>query len=444
MSHDRPNGAPRPHGGRLHRLYLMIAATLLLAACSGPITPTPLPATSPAPAPTSSPAAAAPTATAARGATQTRAAGGTTPTATPAPTRTAGTATHPNPSRTATSRPAGTASPVILTGGGGGFERAGLEGQDLAALAVGRSGGNQVIYAGGLGVSKSTDGGKTWSQVRGPREAPRVSAIAVAPSNAQTVYVGVSEGCARGGTHPGFVSTDGGATWRETGANINALAIAPGNARLVYAVSCRGVERSADAGGEWESLRGARVEGFDPALIAIAPGDAQTLYVALASEGGTVRVRRSTDGGTTWQEASPPGEPIGALALAVDATEARMVYLSTLRGLYRSTDGGRSWELLSNGLQDTLAPPGAPPGVRNNSALAADPGRRGVLWLGTGAGNAQGTGVYRTRNGGAEWEKVAADNLGGRPVRALVLGSTAEGLILYAVTDDGLWSTTRP
>jgi photosystem II stability/assembly factor-like uncharacterized protein len=414
----------------------VIAATLLLAACSGPATATPVPATSPTPA--------------ARGATQTRTTGGGPPTATPAPTGTAGATTRPNPPRTATAAGAvtppraGTASPFILGGGGGGFERAGLEGQDLSALAVGRGGGNQAIYAGGLGVAKSTDGGRTWSQVRGPREAPRVSAIAVAPSNAQTVYVGVGEGCARGGTHPGFVSTDGGATWRETGTNINALAVAPGNARLVYAVSCRGVERSADAGGEWEVLRGAQAEGFDPALIAIAPGDAQTLYVALASEGGTVRVRRSTDGGTTWQEASPPGDPIGPLALAVDATEARMVYLSTLQGPYRSTDGGRSWELLSNGLQDTVAPPDAPPGFRNNSALVADPGRRGALWLGTGGGNARGTGVYRTRNGGAEWEKVAGDDLGGRPVRALVLGGTVEDPILYAATDDGLWSIARP
>lgn len=421
MSHARSIHGRFPP---LPRLLLAVALVAALAtACSGPQPPTATPAATP----TASTVSPSPTARAAA-----------TRQATPATPR-GGTATRPG---TATRTSAVTRTGTAIPPGAASLARAGLEGQDITALAV-SVGQGDTLYAGGQGVWKSADGGGTWSAVLDAGRAPRVSALAVAPSNAQIVYAGVGEGCAKGTTGPGFVSADGGATWRETGRDFVALAVDPRNARLVYALSCRGVERSADAGGSWELLAGARVDNYDPILIAIAPADPQTLYVAYASEGGAIRVRRSGDGGTTWQAADLPGEPFGPLSLAVDAADARAIYLSTTLGVYKSSNSGRSWELLTTGLEGTANAAGAPPGARTTSAIAADPARAGVLWLGTGAGRAPGDALYGTRDGGRTWRKVVP-TLNGLSVRALALAVQGSDRLLYVATDDGVWSLPVP
>jgi len=415
---------PRQRNGSLPaRLLLLAVAALAMAACGPQPTPTPAPTATPAPPPAPPTPAAAP------------------PTTTPRPAAL-------TPRFTPTELPGG---PFTL--GPKSFGRAGLDGQDVAVLATG--GTDQVVlYAGGKGVSKSTDGGKSWTSVRNADQAPRVAALAVAPSNAQTVYVGVSEGCAKGTPHPALVSTDGGATWRDTGQsarNVSGLAVDPKNARLVYAASCGGVLRSPDAGVSWETLAGARLANYDPSLIAIAPSDPQTLYVAYASEGGTVRVRRSSDAGTTWQDANPPGDLVGPLALTVDATAAGTLYLSTTTGLYKTTNGGRAWSLLVRGLEETVdtkttptASRGTPTVVlRTNSALVTDPEEANRLWLRTAGGPGKGTGVYRSRDGGGTWEK-AATGLEGHPVRGLVMTGLHTNRQLYAATDDGVWLLSAP
>ncbi len=411
----------RPEGLRWTVALLALPLiAILAAACSGP---------EPATTATSTPRA---TAAVTAGARQT---GTTTRATTSTPTRpAAGTATRTVTGTT--TRATGTVRTATGTATPGAVTRAGLGGENIRVVAAGPADG-RLVYAGGRGVWRSTDGGGQWTRVLGETEAPRVSAIAVAPSNAQVVYVGVGEGCARGTTRSGFVSLDGGATWRQTGRNIAGFAVDPRNAQVVYAVSCQGVERSADAGASWEGLGGARVENYDPVLIAIAPADPQTLYVAYASEGGTVRVRRSSDGGTSWQDADPPGPPTGPLALATDAADARDVFLSTTMGLYRSEDGGRSWELLTAGLEATAGVSGAPPGTRSNTALAAGPEQPGVLWLGTGTTRAPGSGIYRTRDGGNSWRLLTGFE--GRPVQGLAPGGRGDGAVLYIATDDGVW-----
>src|SRR2546429_148983 len=171
---------------------------------------------------------------------------------------------------------------------------------------------------------------------------------------------------------PARVSADGGATGRDRGQparNVSGLAVDPKNARLVYAASCGGVLRSPDAGASWETLAGARLANYDPSLIAIAPSDPQTLYVAYASEGGTVRVRRSSDAGTTWQDANPPGDLVGPLALTVDATAAGTLYPSPTTGLYKTTNGGRARALLVRGLQETVDTKTTPTLSRGTPAL---------------------------------------------------------------------------
>src|SRR5262249_50050288 len=158
------------------------------------------------------------------------------------------------------------------------------------------------------------DGGKTWTVVRTEKEAPRVAAIAIAPSDPQVVYVGVSEGCGKGKPHPGFVSTDGGATWQESGQGISTIVIDPKNPRNAYAVDCNGLERPTNGGLTWDLMDGTLAGTFTP-LIAQAPSDPQTIYVVGAAEGGGIKVRGTTDGGVTWQDVSPSGSVTGPLSL---------------------------------------------------------------------------------------------------------------------------------
>ena len=331
------------------------------------------------------------------------------------------------------------------TRGAAHFAHVGLAGNALTALAVGGHDG-QLLFAGGRGLWRSTDGGRRWEAVRDATETPRVAAIAIAPSDPQVVYVGVGEGCGRGGRTPGLVSTDGGAHWRESGQNISAFAVDPLAAGKVWAATCTGVQRSADGGTTWEPVAAARLDGATPTLIALVAGAPRVVYVAYASEGGAAQVRRTIDDGATWQDTQLPAAAFGPLALATDPFEADTVFLSTLVGLFRSRDGGQSWTLLTDGLAATAParpPANAPDDFRLTSAIVAAPNASDTFWVGTGAGPTAGIGVFGTRDGGATWRLTSA-GIAGRTIRALAFGLTRDGGTLYAATDDGVWALNTP
>jgi photosystem II stability/assembly factor-like uncharacterized protein len=443
----------------LTALWSCLLLAALLVACGGTPTATPQPPTA---VPTTEPTATTPP--------------------TPLPPTTTATARPP----TATAQRAGPASPtssaVISIGGPvpsngtplatpgqpGRFTRVGLAGQKITALAASPR-DQRIVFAGGKGLMKSSDGGKSWTNVRSAKDAPAVAAIAIAPSNPQYVYVGVSEGCAKGGQYTSYASADGGTTWRASGYNLSSIAVTADDPRSAYATSCAGVLHTTNGGVSWEALASAHVDDYDPVLIAITTDTTPNLYVAYASEGGTVQIRRSVDGGTTWREASPrAGTVFGPLDLAVSGANAQLIYLSTLVGLYRSNDGGLSWTLLSNGLNATAPvnlPSNAPPGSRSNTAILCDPDDAGTAWLGTGSGQLRGVGVFETRNAGDNWGK-SAPGLEGQFVHALTLGgggATRAGTptarssptarstpaargsrTLYAATDDGVWLLPLP
>jgi len=273
-----------------------------------------------------------------------------------------------------------------------------------------------------------------------------VTAIAIAPSDQQIIYVGVSAGCGRGGSTPGLVSTDGGTRWQESGQDITSLAVDPADAKKLWATTCTGVQRSKDGGTAWEPATGAQLDGYTPVQIALVPGTPRVVYVAYASEGGTAKVRRTIDDGATWQDTQLPAAAFGPLALATDPGKADSVFLSTLVGVFRSLDGGQRWTLLNAGLeatQPTPPPANAPEGFRLTTAIVAAPNVSDTFWVGTGAGAAKGIGVFGTQDGGATWRRTNG-GIEGRTVQALVVGVTQNRSILYAATDDGVWTLSTP
>ncbi len=411
----------------------------LLVACGGDPTATvPPPTSSAAPTASAAPTRAAPATripTVAPTATATR-----MPTFAPIPTSTPPPGTAARASATPTPN-----SGSIIVGGTARFTRGGLDGNPLNALAVGGRDG-QLLFAGGRGLWRSTDGGQHWDAVRGAAEAPRVTAIAIAPSDQQVIYVGVSAGCGRGSRTPGLISTDGGTRWQQSGQDISSLAVDPFDAKKAWATTCSGVQHTKDGGATWEPATRAQLDGYTPVQIALVPGTPRVVYVAYASEGGTAKVRRTIDHGETWQDTQLPAAAFGPLALATDPGKADNVFISTLVGVFRSLDGGQSWTLLSDGLEATQParlPANAPDGFRLTTAIVAAPNASDTVWVGTGVGTTKGIGVFATRDDGATWRRISS-GIEGRTIGALAVGVTRNRSILYAATDDGVWLLDTP
>lgn len=428
-------GAP----GRTAPLLLLV--TVLLAACTTAApTATAVPAPTATAIPTPPPApAAAPTATVARA--------GTAATAersrpSPAPPRTAGAAptraTPPAPGSPAASPPTYTFNTATAR-----FTRAGLGRTDLLRVATTAS-DPSTLYAGGAGLWRSTDAGRTWTPMRTARQAPRVSALAIAASDKKTAYVGVGAGCAKGKPQPGWVTTNGGETWRETASGITGLAVDPKDAKRVYATTCTGLQESRDSGATWKPVPGAGVSGYDLTLLALAPSDTRVLYVVSVSEGGTARVRRSADSGATWRDASIGAELSGPLALAVDAADPNLALLSTFLGLYITTDAGANWHQATRGLESTVLRSSQVP-MSAVTTVVADPTIGGRYWLGSDATLAGGTdmAVFMSTDSGASWRAVAP-GLQATSVRGVALSGVGKEQRLYAATDDGVWVTSLP
>jgi photosystem II stability/assembly factor-like uncharacterized protein len=220
------------------------------------------------------------------------------------------------------------------------------------------------------------------------------------------------------------------------GASISALAVDPHSPQTVFAATRDDgggslLYKSANGGRTWESL-GLDANRFD--ALAIAPGDPQTVYVGTGDG-----VFKSTDGGTTWQGAN------GGLfrnenwytrdhrmyegyvySLVVDPRNAETVYAGTWsRGLLKTTNGGASWQRLGPGWV---------------GALALDPNDPETIYVGA-VGSYTATaesGVSKSTDGGRTWQPAG---LQGTNVEALAV-DPEHAEILYASTDKGLMKST--
>jgi photosystem II stability/assembly factor-like uncharacterized protein len=274
------------------------------------------------------------------------------------------------------------------------------------------------------GVWKTTNAGTTWKPIFDSVRVPSIGAVAVAPSQPSTVYVGTGNQSGWSFT-PGdgvYKSTDAGRTWSNIGLResqyIGAIVVDPRDANIALVAAQggrgaggggrgtptassgeRGVYRTTDGGRTWtrvlpaDGSAGATDLYYDFA-------DPQIIYASL-SAGPTASgtgVFKSTDGGATWQSVGGRGLPDGAriAAFAVSSgTHGRRLYAlaggggrlgaggasAGVRGLYRSDDGGESWTL------------GATQLASAGGKIYADPQNPDVMYL-------MGTSVYRSTDGG--------------------------------------------
>ena len=236
-----------------------------------------------------------------------------------------------------------------------------------------------VYYFGatGGGVWKTTDGGTTWAPVADSAlGAGSIGAIAVAPSDANVVYVGTGESPLRGNTSPGdgmYKSTDAGKTWRHVGlkdaGQIADIEVHPKDENLVYAAvlghafgpnATRGVFRSRDGGRTWDKIL-FRSDSAGAIDLAMDPVNPRILYAAfwqarrgpwyLSSGGVGSGLFKSTDGGESWTELTRneglPSGVIGKIGVAVSHVNPERVWAiveAEEGGVFRSEDGGRTWQ----------------------------------------------------------------------------------------------------
>ena len=275
-----------------------------------------------------------------------------------------------------------------------------------------------AVWAGAQAVPPDLYGGLKWRLI-GPFRGGRAVAVAGIPGNPTTFYFGAVNGGI-------WQTTDAGNVWKpifdgQHIASIGALAVAPSDPKVLYAgtgesdirsdlSSGDGVYKSTNGGQTWANV-GLRDSG-QISRIVVDPHDANVVFVAVLGHAygpNTERgVYKSTDGGASWNKVLDSGPEIGAADLAI-ATENPNILFATMwrarrppwstyaplggpgSGLFRSQDGGRTWT--------HLAGAGLPEGDWGRSGVAVSPsGKRVYAVI-----DAKPAGLYRSDDGGNTW-----------------------------------------
>ncbi|MDQ3069745.1 MAG: glycosyl hydrolase, partial [Acidobacteriota bacterium] len=243
-----------------------------------------------------------------------------------------------------------------------------------------------VYYQGstGGGVWKTSDAGISWSNISDGYFGGGVGAIAVAEADPNIIYVGTGSACPRGNISPGigfFKSMDAGKSWKFIGlpnaGQVARIQIHPKNPDIAYA-----------------------------AVLGNVFGESQ--------ERG---VYRTKDGGTTWEKVLYVSTRTGASDISMDPSNPRVLFAgmwNTYRapwtihsgsmdgGVYRSTDGGDSWQRMTRGLPVDV--------MVGKTAVSVSPANPDRVWALVEAADDRG-GVFRSDNGGDTWTRTNSQRM---------------------------------
>jgi photosystem II stability/assembly factor-like uncharacterized protein len=283
------------------------------------------------------------------------------------------------------------------------------------------------------GLFKSSDGGKDWDRITPENhiEIRNINSVAIDPIDPNIIYVGTH--------HLPWKTTDGGANWKSIGygtgilddSDVMGICVSPVDRNLLHINACSGIYRSVASGEKWSKLPGIPFSARRTYALLTHPTQPNVIFAG-TSEG----LYRSNDGGKNWKLRTSKSVVIRAvvvhrdkpnrvfiatddfgirisenlgddfaeantgfihrhvLAIMPDAAERGRVLASvyhdgTAGSVFRSSDGGESWQPSSSGL-----------GTRDVFALYQMPNESNVIYAGTNSG------VYRSNDRGASWAFV--------------------------------------
>jgi len=248
----------------------------------------------------------------------------------------------------------------------------------IADIAIHPKDNNEwVIAVGSGGVWKTENAGTTWKPIFDEQPSYSIGCITIDPNNPHVIWVGTGENI--GGRHVGYGD---------------------------------GIYRSQDGGASWENM--GLKESYHISKIIVHPEASNIIWVAaqgpLWSKGGERGLYKSIDGGKNWKKVLGDDGWVGVTDVVIDPRDPNWCYAATWQrhrnvaaymgggpgsGIYRSNDGGETWEKLTKGL---------PESNMGKIGLAVSPQKPDVVYAAIELDRRTG-GVYRSTNRGASWIK---------------------------------------
>lgn len=278
----------------------------------------------------------------------------------------------------------------------------------IRQLAVVSTAPNIIYAATSGGLYRSEDSAQTWSKIN------EIGLnIAIDPTNPSKLYSG-------GSTI--VTSTDGGATWNMVVIDyslIHRLVVNPASPNIVYAATSKGMYKSINSGTNWAAINGG-LTGTNITALTISAKTPTTLYAGTWQHG----LWKSTDGGESWNQIDR-GFIWYIMSIVIDPQDPSQVYLGTDNGgLYKSTNGGESW-----GTNSWLGG-----GVRG---LVVHPSDSNTLYC------TSSPGVFKSTDGGQTWASISNGLPTDIRLRTLAIDTnTPTTLYTGSDNDNRLWKST--
>ncbi len=276
-------------------------------------------------------------------------------------------------------------------------------------------------------IYKTRDGGQTWTNLSKGMSHSRVIAMAIDPAYPATVYAGTKGDAV-------YKSPDGGQRWASMRSGlddatitsvVNQFVFDPADSQHIYLATTMGVFETKNGGENWVKKMDGMKEVLMVVTLGMDPTRPSILYAG--TSGG---VYKSVDQAGHWEKANnglvPPemvksSRALNVTAIQVDAFDPDTVYAATLAGLYKSTDGAKSWARIGQSLEDQML-----------IAMTLDRTKKGVIYL---AGR---EGVHRSADGGATWVTLNK-GFATLNVRALAQSPTDPKLFYAGTNGSGLY-----
>lgn len=276
-------------------------------------------------------------------------------------------------------------------------------------------------------IYKTRDGGQTWTNLSKGMSHSRVIAMAIDPAYPATVYAGTKGDAV-------YKSHDGGQRWASMRSGlddatissvVNQFVFDPGDSQHIFLATTMGVFETKNGGEHWTK----KMEGMKEVLMVVTLGmdplQRTTLYAG--TSGG---VYKSIDQAGHWEKVNnglvPPemvktSRALNVSSIQVDPFEPETVYAATLAGLYKSTDGAKSWAKIGASLTDQML-----------VAMVLDRTRKGVVYI-TGR-----DGVHRSEDGGSTWKSINS-GLATTNVRSIAQSATDPRVFYAGTNGSGLY-----